>query len=53
MYPLAHYIEVDEIKVDGVTMEEIQKAGWEEDQLMAKRLATRKIGEAPSLEHAH
>ena len=53
MYPLAHYIEIDEIQVDGVTKEEIQKAAWEEDQLMGKRLLNRKVGEAPNLAHSH
>lgn len=53
IYPLAHYIEIDEINVDGVTMEEIQKAGLEEDKLIAARLAERKLGEAPSMGHTH
>lgn len=53
MYPLAHFIEIDEINVKGVTHAQIQKSGWEEDQLLAKRLTTRKVGERPSLGHTH
>ncbi len=53
IYPLAHFIEIDEIKVDGVSKADIQKAGWEEDQLIAKELASRKVGEAPSSAKAH
>ncbi|MBI5248747.1 MAG: hypothetical protein HY912_04565 [Desulfomonile tiedjei] len=53
MYPLAHYIEIDTIKVDGATPEQIAKTAWEEDQLLAKRLASRKVGEAPILAHSH
>jgi hypothetical protein len=53
LYPLAHYIEIDDIKVEGVTMAEIQKAGWEEDMLMGKRLLTRKVGETPTMAHTH
>ena len=53
IYPLAHFIEIDDVKVDGVSKAEIQKAALEEDQLLAKRLSTRKLGEAPSLAHAH
>ena len=53
MFPLARFIEIDSIKVDGVSADQIAKAGWEEDQLLAKRLAERKVGEAPALEHKH
>ena len=53
MYPLAHFIEIDGIKVDGVSGDKIAKAGWEEDQLLAKRLAERKIGKAPASAHKH
>jgi hypothetical protein len=53
MYPLAHYIEIDEIQVEGITKAEIQKTAWEEDQLMGKRLLSRKVGEAPTLAHGH
>ncbi len=53
MYPLAHYIEIATIDVEGVTLEQIQQTGWEEDQLKAKRLASRKVGETPELDHTH
>lgn len=53
MYPIAHQIEIDEIKVEGVTQAQIQKAGYEEDQLLAKRLMSRKVGEPPALAHKH
>jgi hypothetical protein len=53
MYPLAHQIEIDEIAVEGVTQAQIQKAGYEEDQLLAKRLMSRKVGEPPALAHKH
>ncbi len=53
IYPVAHFIEIDAIQVEGVTMEQIQKAGLEEDQLIAKRLATRKLGQVPAMEHDH
>ena len=53
LYPIAHYIEIDTINVEGVKPEQIQKAAWEEDQLLAKRLAARKVGEAPTLAHSH
>ncbi|MCP4353462.1 MAG: hypothetical protein GY795_49060 [Desulfobacterales bacterium] len=53
IFPSAHHIEIDTIKVDGVTEEQIQKAGWEEDQLLSKRLASRKMGQAPESEHKH
>jgi len=50
IYPIANFIEIDDIKVDGVTTAEIQKAGWEEDQLIAKGLLNRKVGETPTVE---
>lgn len=53
IYPIAHFIEIDDIQVEGVSMEQIQKAGYEEDQLIAKRLMTRKTGEPPALGHEH
>lgn len=53
IYPVAHFIEIDSITVDGVTPEQIARAGWEEDQLMAKRLASRKVGEVPIMAHEH
>ena len=53
IYPLAHFIEIDSIEVEGVSMAEIQKAAWEEDQLMGKRLLSRKMGQPPSLAHSH
>ena len=53
IYPSAHFIEIDEIDVEGVSMAQIQKAGLEEDHLIAKRLATRKLGQVPTMEHDH
>ena len=54
IYPIAHNIEIVSIKVDGITAQQIAKAGWEEDQLIAKRLLKRKIGETPTNEkHPH
>ncbi len=53
MFPVAHFIEIAEITVEGVTPEAIAKAGWEEDKLLAKRLDARKVGEAPELGHKH
>lgn len=53
IYPSAHFVEIDSIEVEGVSMEEIRKAGLEEDRLLAKRLASRKLGEAPAMEHSH
>lgn len=53
IYPVAHFIEIDTIEVEGVTMAQIQKAGYEEDLLIAKRLATRKLGEVPTMGHDH
>ncbi|MDH3973702.1 MAG: hypothetical protein OEV42_05430 [Deltaproteobacteria bacterium] len=53
IYPVANMIEIDDIKVEGITWAQIQKAAYEEDMLMAKRLASRKLGEAPSMAHDH
>ncbi len=53
MFPVAHFIEISEITVEGVSPEAIAKAGWEEDKLLAKRLESRKVGEAPELGHKH
>ncbi len=53
IYPAAHFIEIDKIDVEGITMEQIQVAGLEEDRLIAKRLATRKLGEVPLMDHDH
>ena len=50
---MAHFIEITDIKVDGITNAEIEKSGWQEDQIIAKRLATRKIGQTPQLGHEH
>ena len=47
LYPAAHMVEIDTIKVEGVSMAQIQKAAWEEDRLIAKSLMSRKIGEVP------
>ena len=53
LYPIAHQIEIETINVIGVTEKQIQKAGWEEDQILAKRLSSRTVGEAPDLGHKH
>ncbi len=53
LYPIAHQIEIDTINVTGVTKKQIQKAGWEEDQILAKRLSSRNVGEVPELGHKH
>lgn len=53
IYPVAQFIEIDKIEVEGVTMEQIQVAALEEDQLIAKRLATRKLGQVPTMDHDH
>ncbi len=53
IYPIANQLEIVSINVDGVSAKEIAKAGWEEDQLLAKRLLERKVGEAPSNDHKH
>ncbi|MGL1902461.1 MAG: hypothetical protein OCC49_10015 [Fibrobacterales bacterium] len=48
IYPIAHNLEITGIKVEGISKSKIAKAGWEEDQLIAKRLLNRKIGEVPT-----
>ena len=53
IYPVAHFIEIDTIKVEGVSMAVIQQAGLEEDHLLAQRLASRKLGEVPAMGHDH
>ena len=53
IYPVANFIEIDSIEVGGVTMEQIQVAALEEDHLIAKRLASRTLGETPTMEHDH
>jgi len=54
IYPIAHAIEIDSIEVHGVSMAEIQKAAWEEDQMIAKELMNRKVGQAPTpVGHSH
>ncbi len=53
IFPIANQIEIHKIKVDGVSAKEIAQAGWEEDQLLAKRLASRAVGQAPQTAHSH
>lgn len=53
IYPIAHVIEIDSITIEGVSMKDIQKAAWDEDQLLAKRLMSRKVGEPPVMGHSH
>ena len=45
IYPIAHVIEIDTVEVEGVSITEIQKSAWEEDQALAKKLMKRKAGE--------
>lgn len=53
IYPVANMIEIDSITVEGVSMADIQKAAWNEDQILAKKLMERKVGEAPAAGHKH
>ncbi len=53
IYPIANQVEILSIDVEGVSAKEIAKAGWEEDQILAKRLLKRKVGEAPKSDHKH
>ncbi len=53
LYPLAHYIEIDTITVEGVSMDEIQEEALREDKLLAKRLLTREKGKVPTMAHEH
>ena len=53
IYPIANAIEIDSITVEGVSMADIQKSAWEDDQLLAKRLMERKVGEPPVMGHTH
>ncbi len=53
IYPIANQLEIVSIDVEGVSAKKIAQAGWEEDQLLAKRLLERKVGEAPSSDHKH
>lgn len=53
IYPIANQIEIVSIDVEGVTAKQIAQAGWEEDQILAKRLLERKVGEAPETAHSH
>ena len=53
IFPLAHYIELDAINVQGVSKGQIQKAGHEEDMILSKKLGSRKIGQAPESGHTH
>ena len=53
LYPVANMVEIDSITVDGVSAKEIARAGWEEDQKIAKELLARKVGEAPAPEKTH
>jgi hypothetical protein len=53
LYPIANMIEIATISVDGVSAKEIAKAGWEEDQAIAKGLLSRKVGEAPATVGSH
>jgi len=52
LYPIANMIEIDSAEVVGVTPNEIAKRAWEMDQVVAKALTSRKVGEAPVVPHA-
>lgn len=51
IYPVANMIEIDSFEVEGVTKEQIAKHAWELDQVVAKALSSRKIGEPPVIPH--
>lgn len=51
LYPNANHIEIDTIKIAGVSKDQLATAAWEEDQKVAKALMSRKPGEAPSQGH--
>lgn len=53
IYPVANAIEIDAVEIEGISMEAVQKAAWEEDQRIAKKLMERKVGEPPALGDAH
>lgn len=51
MYPNAHYIEIKNITVDGVSKEIIAASAHKEDMKVAKALMSRQIGQAPSIQN--
>lgn len=53
LYPIANMIEIDSIRIEGVSEEQLAQAGWDEDQAIAKNLLARKVGEAPATGGAH
>lgn len=53
IYPIANMVEIDKIEITGVSHEQVAKAGWDEDQEIAKSLLARKIGEAPASSTDH
>ncbi len=48
LYPNAHMIEIESVSVEGVSPEQIAKAAWEQDQIVAKQLTGRKAGQPPT-----
>ncbi len=53
IYPVANMVEIDTITISGVDQQALAQAGWDEDQMIAKSLLTRKVGEAPASEGGH
>ncbi len=53
LYPSAHFIEIDKIKVSDVSKKEIQVAGLAEDKLLGESLIKRKLGEVPVIAKTH
>jgi hypothetical protein len=47
LYPAANHIEIDSIKVQGISADKIAKAAWEEDRKIAKALSNREVGKPP------
>jgi len=53
IYPLAHMIEIDSIKVAGISPDQIAATGYAEDMLRVKMLQSRKVGQPPAMGHKH
>ena len=47
LYPAANHIEIDSIKVQGITADQIAKAAWKEDRIIGKALLNRGVGKYP------
>ena len=53
IYPIAHFIGIDAIKVQGITREEIEKAGLKGDMLIANSLRDRHVAGKMPAGHKH